>query len=88
LDITGEFKLFGKIKKSIEIGFGAKETTKTAKGAAVGGMGACAYSILSNLGYMPDSLQTPDVVPFVVAGLSAIINSIRQFFTNNTGDKE
>ncbi len=75
--------MIGKIKESIHIGFGAKETAKTAKGAAVGGMGACAYSVLSNLGYMPDSLQTPDVVPYVVAGLSAVINSIRQFFTNN-----
>mgnify|MGYP001185322874 CR=1 FL=1 len=80
--------MIDKIKENIKVGFGAKETAKTAKGAAVGGMGACAYSILSNLGYMPDSLQTPDVVPYVVAGLSAIINSIRQFFTNNTGDKE
>ena len=75
--------MIGKIKESIHIGFGAKETAKTAKGAAVGGMGACAYSVLSSLGYMPDSLQTPDVVPYVVAGLSAVINSIRQFFTNN-----
>tara|TARA_R100000234_G_C4953324_1_gene158407 strand:- start:242 stop:487 length:246 start_codon:yes stop_codon:yes gene_type:complete len=78
-----ENEMIGKIKESIHIGFGAKETAKTAKGAAVGGMGACAYSVLSNLGYMPDSLQTPDVVPYVVAGLSAVINSIRQFFTNN-----
>ena len=75
--------MIGKIKESIHLGFGAKETAKTAKGAAVGGMGACAYSLLSNLGYMPDSLTTPDVVPYVVAGLSAVINSIRQFFTNN-----
>ena len=80
----GDCKLIVKIKESIQVGFGAKETAKTAKGAAVGGMGACVYSVLSSLGYMPDSFTTPDVVPYVVAGLSAIINSIRQFITNNS----
>ena len=76
--------MIDKIKKNIKVGFGKKETTKTAKGAAVGGVGAVAYSIISNLGYMPAALSTPDIVPYVVAGLSAIINSVRQFFTNNS----
>ena len=77
--------MIDKIKENINIGFGKKEVAKTTKGAAVGGVGACAYSVISNLGYMPESLTTPDVVPFVVAGLAAVINSIRQFFPNNIG---
>ena len=70
--------MIDKIKENIQVGFGAKETAKTAKGAAVGGVGACAYSILSNLGYMPESLQTPDVIPYVVAGLTTVINMVKQ----------
>ena len=73
--------MIAKIKENIQIGFGKKETAKTAKGAAVGGVGAVAYSILSDLGVMPVALSAPDIVPYVVAGLSAIINSVRQFFT-------
>jgi len=69
--------------KHIKIGIGKKEIGKTGKGAAVGGVGALAYSIISNMGYMPDALTTPDVVPYVVAGMSAGINFIRQFFTNH-----
>jgi len=76
--------MLDKIKNNIQIGFGKKETSKTAKGAAVGGVGAIAYSVLSDLGVMPLALSAPDVVPYVVAGLSAIINSVRQFFTNNS----
>lgn len=76
--------MIDKIKESIQVGFGKTETSKTAKGAAVGGVGAVAYSVISNLGYMPAALSTPDIVPYVVAGLSAIINSVRQFFTNNS----
>ena len=77
--------MLDKIKENINIGFGKKETAKTAKGAAVGGVGAVAYSVISNLGYMPAALSSPDIVPYVVAGLSAIINSVRQFFTDNSG---
>ena len=77
--------MFDKIKENINIGFGKKETSKTAKGAAVGGVGAIAYTVISDLGYMPAALSTPDIVPYVVAGLSAIINSVRQFFTDNSG---
>ena len=73
--------MLDKIKENINIGFGKKETSKTAKGAAVGGVGAVVYSVISNLGYMPAALSTPDIVPYVVAGLSAAINSVRQFFT-------
>ena len=80
--------MLDKIKVNINIGFGKKETAKTAKGAAVGGVGAVAYSVISNLGYMPAALSSPDIVPYVVAGLSAIINSVRQFFTDNSGGKE
>ena len=71
------------IVKHIKIGIGKKEIGKTGKGAAVGGVGALAYSIISNMGYMPDALTTPDVVPYVVAGMSAAINAVRQFFTNH-----
>ena len=75
--------MIDKIKENIQVGFGKKETRKTAKGAAVGGVGAVAYTVISDLGYMPTALSAPDIVPYVVAGLSAIINSVRQFFTNN-----
>ena len=74
-----------KIQDNINIGCGKKEAQKTAKGAAVGGVGAIAYSIISDFGVMPVALSAPDVVPYVVAGLSALINSVRQFFTNNIG---
>ena len=80
--------MLDKIKENISIGFGKKETSKTAKGAAVGGVGAIAYSVLSDIGGMPVALSAPDVVPYVVAGLSAVINSVRQFFTDNSGGKE
>ena len=76
--------MIDKIQDKINIGFGKKEAQKTAKGAAVGGVGAVAYSILSDFGVMPLALSAPDVVPYVVAGRSAIINSVRQFFTNNS----
>ena len=75
--------MIGKIKESIQIGFGATETKKSAKGVAVGGVGAVAYSVISDLGYMPAALSAPDIVPYVVAGLAAAINTVRQFFTNN-----
>ena len=75
--------MIDKIKESIQVGFGKTETSKTAKGAAVGGVGAVAYSVISNLGYMPDALSTPDIVPYVVAGLTTAINMVNQFFQKN-----
>ena len=67
----------------VKLGFGKKEAAKTGKGAVVGGAGALAYSIISGMGYMPDAFSTPDVVPYVVAGLAAMINFIRQFIVDN-----
>jgi len=67
----------------VKLGFGKKEAAKTGKGAVVGGVGAFAYSIISGMGYMPDAFSTPDVVPYVVAGLAAAINFIRQFIVDN-----
>jgi len=67
----------------VKLGFGKKEAAKTGKGAVVGGVGAFAYSIISGMGYMPDAFSTPDVVPYVVAGLAAMINFIRQFIVDN-----
>ena len=75
--------MIDKIKENIQVGFGKAETAKTAKGAAVGGVGAVAYSVISNLGYMPDALSTPDIVPYVVAGLTTAINMVKQFFQKN-----
>ena len=66
-----------------KLGFGKKEIAKTAKGAVVGGAGALAYSIISGMGYMPDAFSTPDVVPYIVAGLAAAINFVRQFIVDN-----
>ena len=67
----------------VKLGFGKKEAAKTGKGAVVGGVGAFAYSIISGMGYMPDAFSTPDVVPYVVAGLAAAINFVRQFIKDN-----
>ena len=67
----------------VKLGFGKKEIAKTGKGAVVGGAGALAYSIISGMGYMPDAFSTPDVVPYIVAGLAAAINFIRQFIVDN-----
>ena len=75
--------MIDKIKENIKVGFGKKETTKTAKGAAVGGMGAIAYTVISDLGYMPAALSAPDLVPYVVAGLTTAINMVKQFFQKN-----
>ena len=69
--------------KHIKLGIGKTEISKTGKGAVVGGVGALAYSIISGMGYMPDAFTAPDVMPFVVAGLTTGINFIRQFFTNH-----
>ena len=68
----------------IKLGIGKAEITKTGKGAVVGGVGALAYSIISGVGYMPDAFTAPDVMPYVVAGLSTVINAVRQFFTDNS----
>ena len=67
----------------VKLGFGKKEAAKTGKGAVVGGAGALAYSIISGMGYMPDAFTSPDVMPYVVAGLATAINFVRQFFTNH-----
>jgi len=67
----------------VKLGFGKKEAAKTGKGAVVGGAGALAYSIISGMGYMPDAFSSADVVPYVVAGLAAAINFIRQFIVDN-----
>jgi hypothetical protein len=67
----------------VKLGFGKKEIAKTGKGAVVGGAGALAYSIISGMGYMPDAFSTPDIVPYVVAGLAAAINFVRQFIVDN-----
>jgi len=67
----------------VKLGFGKKEIAKTGKGAVVGGVGALAYSIISGMGYMPNAFSTPDVVPYVVAGLAAAINFVRQFIVDN-----
>ena len=67
----------------IKLGIGKAEITKTGKGAVVGGTGALMYSILDGVGYMPGALSAPDVVPYVVAGLAAVINFVRHFFTDH-----
>ena len=67
----------------IKLGIGKAEIAKIGKGAVVGGTGALAYSILSGMGYMPDAFTAPDVMPYVVAGLSTVINFVRHFFTDH-----
>ena len=69
--------------KHVRIGIGKTEISKTGKGAAVGGVGAIAYSLITDMGFMPGAFTAPDVIPYVVAGLSAGINFVRQFFTNH-----
>ena len=73
-----------KIKDNVSIGFGKKEASKTTKGVAIGGVGAVAYSVINDLGYMPSAMTAPDVVPYAVAGLSSIINAIRHFIAKHT----
>ena len=69
---------------NINLGIGKTEIAKTGKGAVIGGVGALGYSIINGMGYMPDALATPDVVPYVVAALSTVINFARQFFTDHS----
>ena len=71
------------MKDLIKLGIGKTEIAKTGKGAVVGGTGALVYSIISGMGYMPDAFTAPDVMPFVVAGLTTGLNFVRQFFTNH-----
>ena len=67
----------------VKLGFGKKEAAKTGKGVVVGGFGALAYSLIDGMGYMPGALSSPDIVPYVVAGLAAAINFVRQFIVDN-----
>ena len=67
----------------INLGIGKTEIAKTGKGAVVGGVGAFTYSLLSGMDVMPTAFTAPDVVPYVVAGLAAVINFVRQFFTDH-----
>ena len=67
----------------INLGIGKTEIAKTGKGAVVGGVGAFAYSLLNGMDVMPTAFTAPDVVPYVVAGLAAVINFVRQFFTDH-----
>ena len=71
------------MKDLFKLGIGKTEITKTGKGAVVGGVGALAYSIIDGMGYMPGALSSPDIVPYVVAGLAAAINFVRQFIVDN-----
>ena len=71
------------LMKHIQLGIGKTEISKTGKGAVVGGFGALAYSIIDGMGYMPGALSSPDIVPYVVAGLAAAINFVRQFIVDN-----
>ena len=76
--------MLNKIKDSVSIGFGKKEAAKTTKGVAIGGVGAVAYSVISVIGYMRESFTAPEAVPYVVAGLTSIINAVRQFLAYHT----
>jgi len=67
----------------INLGIGKTEIAKTGKGAVVGGVGAFTYSLLRGMDVMPAAFTAPDVVPYVVAGLAAVINFVRQFFTDH-----
>lgn len=71
------------IKNNVSVGFGKKEASKTTKGVAIGGVGAVAYSVINDLGYMPNALTSPETIPYVVAGLTSILNGVKQFFQNN-----
>jgi len=76
--------MLDKIKDSVSIGFGKKEASKTTKGVAIGGVGAVAYSVITDIGYMPESFTAPEAVPYVVAGLTSIINAMRHFIAKHT----
>ena len=76
--------MLDKIKDSVSIGFGKKEASKTTKGVAIGGVGAVAYSVITDIGYMPESFTAPEAVPYVVAGLTSIINAMTHFIAKLT----
>jgi len=76
--------MLDKIKDSVSIGFGKKEASKTTKGVAIGGVGAVAYSVITDIGYMPESFTAPEAVPYVVAGLTSINNAMRHFIAKHT----
>ena len=68
----------------IGISFGSREAVKSVKGAAVAGVGAAVYSALLSAGVIPNALQSPDVTPYVVAGLSVAVNMVRQFMVKHS----
>ena len=68
----------------IGISFGSREAVKSIKGAAVAGVGASLYSALLSAGVMPDSLQSSDGMPYVVAGLSVVVNIVRQLMVKQS----
>ena len=70
----------------LSIGFGSREVKKSLKGATIAGTGAVAYSILLNAGMMPEFLQGAELAPYMVAGLSVVVNMVRQFITQSQSE--
>ena len=72
------------LPKIIKVGFGKTEVVKTGKGLAVGGMGAAAVQIAASMGWLPEAVLEPAVLPYTVAIAAAIVNALRQFIRDNT----
>tara|TARA_Y100000310_G_scaffold338657_1_gene428988 strand:- start:11878 stop:12114 length:237 start_codon:yes stop_codon:yes gene_type:complete len=71
----------------IELGFGKKELAKSTKGAAIAGVGAVAFSMLSGIGVLPDVLRGDEIAPYTVAALAVVVNLVRQFFTQHSSSE-
>jgi hypothetical protein len=72
------------LPKAIKIGFGKVEALKATKGLAVGGVGAAAVTVLNSYGYIPEQFLAPEVLPYTVAVVAAIVNFLRQVIRDNT----
>ena len=68
----------------IKLGFGKAEVVKSAKGAAIAGVGAAAYTTLSSVGLLPDILKGEEVAPYTVAALAVLVNLARQLLTQHS----
>jgi hypothetical protein len=47
-------------------------------------MGAAAVQIAASMGWLPEAVLEPAVLPYTVAIAAAIVNALRQFIRDNT----
>ncbi len=71
------------VGQGLKIGFGKAEAAKTARGVGIAGAGAAVVQVLDSLGRLPAAATDPAVLPYTVAVVAAIINTVRQFIKDN-----